>query len=49
MKSSVCGHSSLAVDNSKLDSNLQTLPVHCSLLDIVTDLLRGLGDQPTKK
>ena len=35
-------NSSLTVDNSKLDGNLQTLPIHGSLLDIITDLLGSL-------
>ena len=35
-------YSSLTVHDSQLDSDLQTLPVHCGFLNIVTDLLRGL-------
>ena len=35
-------YSSLAVHDSELDRDLQTLPVHSSLLDVVTDLLGGL-------
>ena len=32
----------LAVHNSQLHSDLQTLPIHCRLLNIITDLLRSL-------
>ena len=35
-------YSSLAVHDSELDRDLQTLPVHGSLLDVVTDLLGSL-------
>ena len=43
-------YSSLAVHDSELDRDLQTLPVHGSLLDVVTDLLGGLSDkQPGTK
>ena len=38
-------YSSLAVHDSELDRDLQTLPVHGSLLDIVTDLLGGLSSK----
>ena len=38
-------YSSLAVHDSELDRDLQTLPVHGSLLDIVTYLLGGLSSK----
>ena len=37
-------NSSLTVHDSQLDGDLQTLPVHGGLLDIVTDLLGGLSN-----
>ena len=36
-------YSSLTIHDSQLDRDLQTLPIHGGLLDIVTDLLRGLS------
>ena len=38
-------YSGLAVHDSELDRDLQTLPVHSSLLDVVTDLLGGLSNK----
>ena len=40
-------YSGLAVHDSELDRDLQTLPVHGSLLDVVTDLLGGLSNKKT--
>ena len=42
-ETSLARYSSLAVHDSELDRDLQTLPIHGGLLDIVTDLLRGLS------
>ena len=42
-------HSSLTIHDSELDRDLQTLPVHGSLLDIVTDLLGGLSDKQARR
>ena len=42
-ESTITHYSSLTIHDSELDRDLQTLPVHGSLLDIVTDLLRGLS------
>ena len=44
-ESTLTHYSSLTVHDSELDSDLQTLPVHGSLLDVVTDLLGGLSDK----
>ena len=44
-ESTITHYSSLTVHDSELDSDLQTLPVHGSLLDVVTDLLGGLSDK----
>ena len=44
-ESTLMYYSSLTVHDSELDSDLQTLPVHGSLLDVVTDLLGGLSDK----
>ena len=44
-ETSLARYSSLAVNDSELDRDLQTLPVHGSLLDIVTDLLGGLSSK----
>ena len=44
-ESTLTQYSSLTVHDSELDSDLQTLPVHGSLLDIVTDLLGGLSSK----
>ena len=41
-ESTLTQYSSLTVHDSELDSDLQTLPVHGSLLDVVTDLLGSL-------
>ena len=41
-ESTLTHYSSLTVHDSELDSDLQTLPVHGSLLDVVTDLLGSL-------
>ena len=46
-ESSLARYSSLAVHDSELDRDLQTLPVHGGLLDVVTDLLGGLSDKQT--
>ena len=35
-------HGRLTIHDSQLDGDLQTLPIHGSLLDIITNLLRGL-------
>ena len=49
-ESTITHYSSLTIHDSELDRDLQTLPVHGSLLDIVTDLLGGLSDkQPGTK
>ena len=40
-------YGSLAIDDGELDGDLQTLPVHGGLLDIVTNLLGGLLDYST--
>ena len=37
-------HSRLTIHHGQLDGDLQTLPIHRSLLDIITDLLRGLNN-----
>ena len=42
-ESTLTHYSSLTVHDSELDSDLQTLPIHGGLLDVVTDLLRGLS------
>ena len=42
-ESTLTQYSSLTVHDSELDRDLQTLPIHGGLLDIVTDLLRGLS------
>ena len=44
-ESTITHYSSLTIHDSELDRDLQTLPVHGSLLDIVTDLLGGLSDK----
>ena len=44
-ETSLARYSSLAVHDSELDRDLQTLPVHGGLLDVVTDLLGGLSDK----
>ena len=44
-ESTLMHYSSLTIHDSELDRDLQTLPVHGSLLDIVTDLLGGLSDK----
>ena len=42
-------YSSLTVHDSQLDSDLQTLPVHSGLLNVITDFLRGLfSHSPTR-
>ena len=46
-ETSLARYSSLAVHDSELDRDLQTLPVHGGLLDVVTDLLGGLSDKQT--
>ena len=43
--STLTHYSSLTIHDSQLDRDLQTLPVHGSLLDVVTDLLGGLSDK----
>ena len=43
--STLMHYSSLTIHDSELDRDLQTLPVHGSLLDIVTDLLGGLSSK----
>ena len=43
--STLMHYSSLTIHDSQLDRDLQTLPVHGSLLDIVTDLLGGLSSK----
>ena len=49
-ESTLMYYSSLTVHDSELDRDLQTLPVHGGLLDVVTDLLGGLSDkQPGTK
>ena len=49
-ESTITHYSSLTIHDSELDRDLQTLPVHGSLLDVVTDLLGGLSDkQPGTK
>ena len=42
-ESTLTEYSSLTIHDSELDRDLQTLPVHGSLLDVVTDLLGGLS------
>ena len=42
-ESTITHYSSLTIHDSQLDRDLQTLPIHGGLLDIVTDLLRGLS------
>ena len=37
-------HLRLTIHHGQLDGDLQTLPIHRSLLDIITDLLRGLNN-----
>lgn len=44
-ESTITHYSSLTIHDSELDRDLQTLPVHGSLLDIVTDLLGGLSSK----
>ena len=44
-ESTLTKYSSLTVHDGKLDRDLQTLPVHSSLLDVVTDLLGGLSNK----
>ena len=44
-ESTITHYSSLTIHDSELDRDLQTLPVHGSLLDVVTDLLGGLSDK----
>ena len=44
-ESTLTHYSSLTVHDSELDSDLQTLPIHSGLLDVVTDLLGGLSDK----
>ena len=44
-ESTLMHYSSLTIHDSELDRDLQTLPVHGSLLDVVTDLLGGLSDK----
>ena len=41
-ESTLTQYSSLTVHDSELDSDLQTLPIHSGLLDVVTDLLGSL-------
>ena len=41
-ESTITHYSSLTIHDSELDRDLQTLPVHGSLLDVVTDLLGSL-------
>ena len=41
-ESTLTHYSSLTVHDSELDSDLQTLPIHSGLLDVVTDLLGSL-------
>ena len=43
--STLMHYSSLTIHGSELDGDLQTLPIHGGLLDIVTDLLGGLSDK----
>ena len=33
-----------AVDDAQAHSDLNTLPIHCGLLDVFSDLLRRLGE-----
>ena len=42
-ESTLMHYSSLTIHDSQLDRDLQTLPIHGGLLDVVTDLLRGLS------
>ena len=42
-ESTLMHYSSLTIHDSELDRDLQTLPIHGGLLDVVTDLLRGLS------
>ena len=42
-------YSSLTIYNSQLDSDLQAFPIHCSLLDIVTDFLGSLNSHPLQE
>ena len=44
-ESTITHYSSLTIHDSELDRDLQTLPVHGGLLDIVTDLLGGLSSK----
>ena len=41
-ESTLTKYSSLTVHDGELDRDLQTLPIHSSLLDVVTDLLGSL-------
>ena len=41
-ESTLMYYSSLTVHDSELDGDLQTLPIHSGLLDVVTDLLGSL-------
>ena len=43
--STLMHYSSLTIHDSQLDRDLQTLPIHGGLLDVVTDLLGGLSDK----
>ena len=43
--STLMHYSSLTIHDSQLDRDLQTLPIHGGLLDIVTDLLGGLSSK----
>ena len=40
--STLMHYSSLTIHDSELDRDLQTLPIHSGLLDVVTDLLGSL-------
>ena len=44
-ESTLMHYSSLTIHDSQLDRDLQTLPIHGGLLDVVTDLLGGLSDK----
>ena len=46
-ESTITHYSSLTIHDSELDRDLQTLPIHSGLLDIVTDLLGGLSNKKT--
>ena len=48
-ESTITHYSSLTIHDSELDRDLQTLPVHGGLLNVVTDLLGGLSNYQQRR